>query len=137
MSGLKNYPLYADWHYNATAERLNEIVKELEVSSGTSLGIHFNIHSDWIQNSESIQFNKLAVEIKKKNGDNSAHVGMGLYENWHDYLLSSGLGYRIADTGELILNDGSAPAIIGWFDENGIILCGVLLKNCEEVIPCH
>lgn len=109
MSGLKNYPLYADWHYNATAERLNEIVEELEITDGLILDIHFNIHSDWIQNSESVQFNKLVRYIRGKEGTVSQYVPIGLYESWYFYLLNSGLGFVIADTGALILGGSGVP----------------------------
>lgn len=70
------------WHQNKTAEKLNELIDEMEIASAVPFTGRFNIHTDWLNGNGYLVYNDL-VDYAFTNFTYDIVGGkIGKYDDW-------------------------------------------------------
>lgn len=106
MGSFNKLSYEEDWHVGLVAEKLNQLVSDLNEKTGSNLQIVFNPHSDWIQGRMYLPYSLLTKHLKDSYGFVDEFGEVGSYSDWHQNQIQS----RVNKLGEYVSQlEGDAP----------------------------
>lgn len=123
----RDFHTMESWHQNLTAERLNELIEELNTLTPTPFNERFSINADWIGGRQYLVYNSLSKHVESELG---YQLFQGEISNLADWQQQRMWG-RVQGLVEFM--NGSLD---NWYNKTtGVISCDAIIPN-DEVIEC-